>query len=137
MSGSWSIIICPISRKPSLIIDADGLPDVERQRLLALRNLDRARPETLIGLLEEVRRDRVMHRGERGPWQRVRFAVLELEALVAGIYYDVERKTYPANYVAMAHDEELELLGHRRVHGTLGDSAGDAGTHVFALRTPD
>ncbi|MFC9894714.1 hypothetical protein ACFVMC_13580 [Nocardia sp. NPDC127579] len=71
--------------------------------------------------------------GIRSPWQRVRFAVLELEALVAGIDYDVEPKTYLRNFLAMARSEGLEVLEHQRVHATVGDSAHDAGTHVMAL----
>ncbi len=117
-------------------IDPDTLPAVEQRRLLALRRIDRSRPEALGDALEELRRDRVRHPGAAGPWQRVRFAVLEFEAMVAGIDYDVERKTYPANFLDLAWDEGLELLGHRRVHPTVGDSPGDAGTHVIALRAP-
>lgn len=114
----------------------EDLPRAERVRLRALRDRDRRTPERLPALLEEVRRDRVTHTGEDGPWQRVRFCVLELEALVAGVDYDVERKTYPENFLELARDEGLEPLEHHRVHATVGGSHSDAGTHVFALRNP-
>ncbi|MEV4442004.1 class I SAM-dependent methyltransferase [Streptomyces sp. NPDC049577] len=114
----------------------EDLPPAERRRLRALREADRRTPEALHRLLDEARRDRRFYPGDESPWQRVRFTVLELEALVAGLDYDVERKTYPDNFIALAADEGLELLAHRRVHATLGTSDRDAGTHVFALRRP-
>lgn len=114
----------------------EDLPQVECERLRALRDRDRRTAERLPALLAEVRRNRVAHTGEDSPWQRVRFCVLELEALVAGIDYDVERKTYPENFLELARDEGLELLEHHRVHATVGGSDSDAGTHVFALRNP-
>ncbi|TDB90342.1 class I SAM-dependent methyltransferase [Actinomadura sp. KC216] len=118
-------------------VQADRLPQVESARLRALRKASSLPPDALAGLLAEVRRDRPVHVGAAGGWQRVRFAVLELEALVAGIAYDVERKTYPANFVRMARAEGLELVDHRRVYGTVGTRPGDAGTHLFVLRPAD
>lgn len=114
----------------------EELPPAERTRLLALRTVDRREPGALHKLLQEVRRDRRFYPDDRSPWQRVRFTVLELEALVAGLDYDVERKTYPANFMALAADEGLEIVEHTRVHATLGASERDAGTHVFTLRKP-
>ncbi|MBH1937515.1 class I SAM-dependent methyltransferase [Streptomyces sp. AV19] len=111
----------------------DGLPPAEQRRLRAMRGADSGTDGALHRLLDEVRRDRFPHPGDESPWQRVRFTVLELEALVAGLDYDVERKTYPANFMALAKDEGLDVLAHSRVHATLGTSALDAGTHVFAL----
>ncbi|UQA92343.1 class I SAM-dependent methyltransferase [Streptomyces halobius] len=112
----------------------EDLPPAEQRRLRAIRDVDRRAPGALHELLDEVRRDRVFYRGDDSPWHRVRFTVLELEALVAGIDYDVERKTYPENFLALAEDEGLEVIAHKRVHATLGTSDLDAGTHVVALR---
>ncbi|WKX69957.1 trans-aconitate 2-methyltransferase [Streptomyces sp. XD-27] len=115
-------------------IQEEDLPPAERRRLRALRDPGRRSPERLHALLAETRRDRLFHAGDSSPWQRVRFCVLELEALVAGVDYDVERKTYPENFIALAADEGLELVEHHRVHATVGDRDLDAGTHVIAMR---
>ncbi|MFC9859546.1 MULTISPECIES: class I SAM-dependent methyltransferase [unclassified Streptomyces] len=112
------------------------LPSVEQRRVRALRDTDRRVPERLADLLEEVRQDRWFHVGDDSPWQRVRFCVLELEALVAGVDYDVERKTWVENFMTLAQDEGLEPVEHRRVHATVGGRDLDAGTHVVALRNP-
>ncbi|MCZ7416835.1 MULTISPECIES: class I SAM-dependent methyltransferase [unclassified Streptomyces] len=117
-------------------VRAAELPPEEQRRLEALRGVDRRTPGALHRLLEQVRRERHCHHDDDSPWQRVRFTVLELEALVAGLDYDVERKTYPENFMALAEDEGLEILDHTRVHATLGPSDREAGTHVFTLRTP-
>jgi SAM-dependent methyltransferase len=117
-------------------ISPDDLPEPERRRLIALRTSPRDSSEALHDLLDRVRADRVDLGTADGPWQRVRFAVLELEALVAGIDYDVERKTYAANFLRMAEGEGLELITHRRLYGTQGSAPEDAGTHFFAFRRP-
>ncbi|MET9977655.1 class I SAM-dependent methyltransferase [Streptomyces microflavus] len=110
------------------------LPPAEQLRIRALRDTDRRVPELLADLLEEVRQDRWFPVGDDSPWQRVRFCVLELEALVAGVDYDVERKTWVENFMTLAQDEGLEPVEHRRVHATVGGRDLDAGTHVVALR---
>lgn len=112
------------------------LPEPERDRLLAMRRLTDTRPADLDALLAEVSLKLIDHPGDDSPWPRVRLAVLELEALVAGIHYDVERKTYPANFLAMALDVGMELVAHTRVHPTDGDGEFDAGTHVFCFQRP-
>lgn len=61
------------------------------------------------------------------------FMVLELEALVAGIDYEVEQKTYPENVVFLADFAGLKLQEHNRVYPTIGHSPMDGGTHVFAF----
>ncbi|MFM9373146.1 class I SAM-dependent methyltransferase [Streptomyces sp. Da 82-17] len=118
-------------------IQEEDLPAAEQQRLRALRDTDRRTPTGLRSLLAETRRERLFYAGDDSPWQRVRFCVLELEALVAGIDYDVERKTYVENFRALAEDEGLAFVEHRRVHPTVGNRDFDAGTHVVALRNPD
>lgn len=117
-------------------VRADELPPAERRRLSALRDTRRRTPEALPALLAQTRRERTAHTGDDSAWQRVRFCVLELEALVAGVDYDVERKTYVENFLALARDEGLTPLEHRRVHATVGSRDVDAGTHVIALRAP-
>lgn len=118
-------------------IDADLLPIAERKRLHAFRTADRHAPGAMHALLEMVREDRTDYYGpDNGPWERVRFAVLELEALVAGIDYDVERKTYPSNFLKLAEAEGLRLVEHERVHATVGGTELDGGTHVFAFLRP-
>ena len=65
------------------------------------------------------------------------FMVLELEALVAGIDYEVEQKTYPANFVFLAEYAGFKLEEHRRVYPTIGHGNMDGGTHVFAFSKKD
>jgi hypothetical protein len=116
---------------------AASLPRLERERLERFRRLPGVpSPAEAKALLAEVSHDRIDHGEHRTPWARVRLAVLELEALVAGLDYEVERKTYPANFAGMAEDEQLELVHHMRVRGTDGDHELDAGTHVFCFRRP-
>lgn len=62
------------------------------------------------------------------------FQVLELEALVAGLDYEVERKTSPERFISLAQVAGFSLLEHRRIYATSGIRDVDAGTHVFAFR---
>jgi transcriptional regulator with XRE-family HTH domain/SAM-dependent methyltransferase len=64
----------------------------------------------------------------------VRFYALEIQAMVAGFDYEIERKTYPRRLVAMAQAAGFELVSHRRVYATSGPDEWDGGTHVFAFR---
>jgi len=64
----------------------------------------------------------------------VRFYALEIQAMVAGFDYEIERKTYPKRLVSLAHGAGFELLSHRRVYATSGPDEWDGGTHVFAFR---
>jgi len=61
------------------------------------------------------------------------FMTLELEALVAGIDYEVEQKTYPENIIFLADFAGFKLERHNRVYPTTGHSKMDGGTHVFAF----
>jgi SAM-dependent methyltransferase/transcriptional regulator with XRE-family HTH domain len=63
-----------------------------------------------------------------------RFHYLELEALVAGLDYDVEQKTYPSRFCDLALHAGFEIVMHRRLYATQGDSEWDAGTHFFVLK---
>ncbi|NDL66039.1 methyltransferase domain-containing protein [Acerihabitans arboris] len=62
-----------------------------------------------------------------------RFHILELEALVAGMDYEVEQKTYPQRLVHMAASAGFDLAHHQRLYRTDGDSDWDAGTHLFVF----
>ncbi len=62
-----------------------------------------------------------------------RFHLLELEALLAGLDYEVERKTYPEHFVALGEAAGFSLVEHKRVYGTAGHREWDAGTHVFVF----
>ena len=111
---------------------ADTLPKSERSRLAVLRRALTADLDELPELLDLARSNRAAIESS-GPWQRVRFAVLELEALVAGLDYDVERKTWALNLMDLARNVGLAMVEHQRVHATVGSGEFDAGTHVFAF----
>jgi hypothetical protein len=59
--------------------------------------------------------------------------VIELEALVAGLDYEIEQKTYPANFVSLAEFAGLKLQEHQRVYSTVGHDKMGGGTHVFSF----
>ncbi|WP_244668572.1 hypothetical protein, partial [Brucella melitensis] len=42
------------------------------------------------------------------------------QALVAGLDYEVEQKTYPARFVSLAESSGFSLLQHRRIYATQG-----------------
>ena len=62
------------------------------------------------------------------------FLNLELEALLAGIDYKVERKTSAENFFALAESSGLRLLEHQRVYATFGKSKTEGGTHIFVFK---
>ncbi|KAI2787072.1 Beauvericin nonribosomal cyclodepsipeptide synthetase BEA1 [Penicillium oxalicum] len=59
---------------------------------------------------------------------------LELQALIAGLDYEVEQKTYPQHFKQMAEGAGLVCVAHERVYGTTGLSDEDAGTHVMVFQ---
>ena len=59
---------------------------------------------------------------------------LELKALVWGLDYELEQKTCPQYLKKMAEGAGLTFVAHERVHGTVGLSDNDAGTHVMAFQ---
>lgn len=63
-----------------------------------------------------------------------RFHLVELEALVAGLDYEAERKTFAEHFVALAESAGLTLCEHGRLYATAGFRKLDAGTHVFVFR---
>ncbi|MBI3526000.1 MAG: helix-turn-helix domain-containing protein [Betaproteobacteria bacterium] len=63
-----------------------------------------------------------------------RFHFLELEALVAGLDYEVEQKTYPRCFAELAQHSGFEVCEHSRLYATHGLDDWDGGTHFFVLR---
>jgi len=63
-----------------------------------------------------------------------RLQLLELEALCAGLDYEVEQKTYTDRFVRMAEATGFELYEHYRIFATDGNNINEAGTHVFCFR---
>jgi hypothetical protein len=59
---------------------------------------------------------------------------LELQALVAGLDYEVEQKTHPRHFIMMAQSAGLKCVAHKRVYGTVGLTDDCAGTHVMAFQ---
>ena len=64
------------------------------------------------------------------------FARLELQALLAGLDYEVETKTYPRRFLELAFAVGFELEHHHRLFATHGRGSWDGGTHLFLLRRP-
>ncbi len=62
-----------------------------------------------------------------------RFHLLELQALIAGFDYEVEQKTYPARFKALARANGFKIIDHQRIYATDGDSLEDAGTHLLVM----
>ncbi|CAB3287877.1 putative HTH cro/C1-type domain-containing protein [Methanocaldococcus lauensis] len=62
------------------------------------------------------------------------FQYLELSAMIAGLDYEVERKTYPERFKSLAEETGFSLLHHTRIYATHGANEMDAGTHIFALK---
>ena len=63
-----------------------------------------------------------------------RFHILELQALVAGLDYEVEQKTYPSRFMALSRASGFTVVKHNRIYATDGDSPLDGGTHLFVLK---
>ncbi|MHB0776012.1 helix-turn-helix domain-containing protein [Halomonas sp. WWR20] len=61
---------------------------------------------------------------------------LELQAMVAGFDYAVERKTYARRFNELAVLSGFELIRHRRIFATVGAEDWQGGTHVFTFRKP-
>ena len=67
----------------------------------------------------------------------VRFFRLEMQAMVAGFDYEVERKTYIRRFLEMARMNGFQLLEHRRVFATSGTDDWQGGTHMITLIKPE
>lgn len=64
------------------------------------------------------------------------FARLELQALLAGLDYEVETKTSAGRFLELALSVGFELAHHLRLFATHGGGPWDGGTHLFLLRRP-
>mgnify|MGYP005850217603 CR=1 FL=1 len=62
-----------------------------------------------------------------------RFHLLELQALIAGFDYEVEQKTFPLRFKALARMNGFEITNHHRIYATDGDDFNDAGTHLLVM----
>lgn len=62
-----------------------------------------------------------------------RFHLLELQALIAGFDYEVEQKTFPQRFKALARMNGFEITNHHRIYATDGDNFEDAGTHLIVM----
>lgn len=62
-----------------------------------------------------------------------RFHLLELQALIAGFDYEVEQKTSPQRFKALARMNGFEITDHHRIYATDGDNPEDGGTHLFVM----
>lgn len=62
-----------------------------------------------------------------------RFHLLELQALIAGFDYEVEQKTHPGRFMALARATGFEIKEHQRIYATDGDCQKNGGTHLMAL----
>lgn len=66
----------------------------------------------------------------------IRLFWLELQAMVAGLDYEVECKTHARRFVDMARSAGLNLLRHRRLYATTGSDEWSGGTHLFTFSKP-
>ena len=63
-----------------------------------------------------------------------RLAYLELQALVAGLDYEVECKTYVENFIKMAYDEGFSMVHHEKIYSTSSGGGGYSGTHLVCFK---
>ncbi|RTH05507.1 methyltransferase [Thermus scotoductus] len=96
-------------------------------RLVALRGESRG----LRALAEEAWQDLETH---SDPFAA--FARLELQALLAGLDYEVETKTHPRRFLELALSVGFALERHHRLFATHGSGSWGGGTHLFLLRRP-
>lgn len=64
-----------------------------------------------------------------------RFHALELEALVADLVYETERKTYAECFIDLAQQNGFQLLEHQRIYPTCGIASNAAGLHLFVFES--
>ena len=63
-----------------------------------------------------------------------RLSFLELQALVAGIDYDVECKTYVENLIKMAESQGFSLEHHEKIYTTTSGGNFNSGTHLVCFK---
>ncbi|WP_243028246.1 helix-turn-helix domain-containing protein [Thermus albus] len=96
-------------------------------RILALQGETRGLRRLAEEALQEVR-------ACSGPFAS--FASLELQALLAGLDYEVETKTSAARFLELASAAGFQVEQHLRLFATHGSGPWDGGTHLFLLRRP-
>lgn len=64
-----------------------------------------------------------------------RFHALELEALVADLVYETERKTYADCFIDLAQQNGFQLIEHQRIYPTCGITSNAAGLHLFVFES--
>ena len=102
--------------------------------MLAIHNQTSASIKYCRDLFEYINQRIVSKNSSSDIGALVRFYVLEIQAMVAGFDYEIERKTYPKKLVSLAYGAGFELLNHRRIFATTGIDEWDGGTHVFTFR---
>lgn len=102
--------------------------------MLATNNQTDAAVKCCRELFEHANQDIDSRRPSSSIGAFVRFYALEIQAMVAGFDYEIERKTYPKRLTSLAYGAGFELLNHRRIFATTGIDDWDGGTHVFAFR---
>lgn len=121
----------PVTAEKTLIQQIKGkIPSILFNALAGEVNLADEQTRKLLALLHDLD---LPDRPSVSELAFYRFHILELEALVAGLDYEVEQKTYPGCFLDLARDQGFDLLEHRRIYATHGRRSWDAGTHVFAL----
>lgn len=63
-----------------------------------------------------------------------RLMFLELQALVAGLDYEVECKTYVENLINMALENNFTLIKHERIYATSKGNKFNSGTHLVCFK---
>ncbi len=126
--------------------ESDGEPDFEVYRdlrrsiamatVLATQGKSAAAVHLCRDLHRRLRACRMTQRHAHDIGAFVRFYMLELQAMVAGFDYEVERKTHARRLVGLAALAGLELRRHRRVFATVGSDAWGGGTHVLTFTKP-
>ena len=120
--------------------------DIERYRafkasipaaMVAARNgqVDRAM-QICRKLHEKLGSDSFEEAPQHAPGAFARFFWLELQAMVAGFDYEVERKTYPQRFAELAAMAGMKQVAHRRIFATTDSDPMGGGTHVFTFRKP-
>lgn len=64
----------------------------------------------------------------------LRFFWLEIQSMIAGFDYEVERKTYPSRICELANLVGFKLLKHRKVFSSSCGDEFSSGTHVFTFQ---
>lgn len=137
----WSIALIE-ARQPVVLGDEDTQLFLAFKQTLTLAVIDALNGLTsqavkrCRSLYSELRKSPLDKRPSHAVGAFTRFFWLELQAMVAGFDYEVERKTHARRFAALASATGLELVRHRRVFATTDLDDWSGGTHVFLFRKP-